>query len=227
MTALPSRVAAGRAPLSSASSAPDPLGDSIVLWRRGLQFPRQLPFERWLGIGRQLSESCTSSAWCLGDWLAYGETCFNGRYRAAIELTSLDYQTLRNYAWVAKRFSHSRRRDALSFGHHAEVAALPEPEQEFWLRKAEELAWSVKQLRREVRASLRERLPGAPPLQVSSGTEQPDRRLISLSICVSPEHLETFRAAASRAGLSVEKWIVLAVEEAVRREPAAHGASRS
>ena len=41
----------------------------------------------------------------------------------------LDYQTLRNYAWVARRFAMSRRRDTLSFGHHAEVPALPEPEQ--------------------------------------------------------------------------------------------------
>jgi hypothetical protein len=41
-----------------------------------------------------------------------------------------------NYAWVARRFAMSRRRDTLSFGHHAEVAALPEPEQDFWLREA-------------------------------------------------------------------------------------------
>ncbi len=32
-------------------------------------------------------------------------------------------------AWVARRFPVSRRRDTVSFQHHAEVAALPEPEQ--------------------------------------------------------------------------------------------------
>ena len=71
------------------------------------------------------------AAWCLGDWLVFGEQAYAGRYRQAIERTSLDYQTLGNYAWVAKRFSLSRRRDELSFGHHSEVAALPEPEQDF------------------------------------------------------------------------------------------------
>jgi hypothetical protein len=35
----------------------------------------------------------------------------------------------------------SRRRDTLSFGHHAEVATLSEPEQDYWLRKAEEHRW--------------------------------------------------------------------------------------
>jgi G:T-mismatch repair DNA endonuclease (very short patch repair protein) len=44
----------------------------------------------------------------------------------------------------------SRRRDGLSFGHHAEVTALPEAEQNFWLRKAQNLGWSVKQLRHQV-----------------------------------------------------------------------------
>jgi hypothetical protein len=128
-----------------------------IVPRKGLLLPRQLPFQAWLSIGSQLSAVANSSAWCLGDWLAYGETAYNGRYRDAIEHTSLDYQTLRNYAWVARSFELSRRRDTLSFGHHAEVAALPEVEQDFWLRKAEELDWSRNQLRREVRASLKER----------------------------------------------------------------------
>ena len=125
--------------------------------RRGLQIPQRLSFGQWIGIGRRLSDITTASAWCLGDWLIYGEATYTERYRDAIEQSSLDYQTLRNYAWVVKRFPLSRRRQTLSFGHHAEVAALPNPEQDFWLRKAEEFHWSVKKLRSEVRASLKER----------------------------------------------------------------------
>lgn len=34
----------------------------------------------------------------------YGQAAYTGRYRDAIEQASLDYQTLRNYAWVARRF---------------------------------------------------------------------------------------------------------------------------
>jgi hypothetical protein len=131
--------------------------DQIFIPRTGMKLPKQLPYEKWLGIGRRLAAVSTSSAWCLGDWLIYGEDAYNGRYRDAIEQTSLDYQTLRNYAWVARRFPLYRRRDTLSFAHHAEVAGLSEPEQDFWLRKAAGLSWSRNRLRQEVRASLAER----------------------------------------------------------------------
>jgi len=102
----------------------------VVLPRLGLVFPRRLPFEAWLGVGARLSAVATSSAWCLGDWLIYGRAAYGGRYREAIGRTGLDYQTLRNCAWVAGRFELSRRRDTLSFGHHAELAALPGAEQD-------------------------------------------------------------------------------------------------
>jgi hypothetical protein len=141
----------------------------VVLPGRGLHLPGQLSFARWVGVGRRLSDVYSSSAWCLGDWLVYGEAAFGGRYREAVEQTSLDYQTLRNYAWVAKRFGLSRRREGLSFGHHAEVAALPEAEQDFWLRKAEELGWPVKRLRQEVRASLAARSAARPVTGPGSG----------------------------------------------------------
>lgn len=49
------------------------------------------------------------------------------------------------------------RRDTLSFGHHAEAAALPGPEQDFWLRKAADQDWSRNHLRREIPPSLKER----------------------------------------------------------------------
>jgi predicted HicB family RNase H-like nuclease len=188
----------------------------VALPRMGLDLPQQIPFEAWLRIGKQLSEINSSSAWCLGDWLVYGIANYEGRYHTAIEQTSLDYQTLRNYAWVAKRFSLSRRRDKLSFGHHSEVTALPAVEQDFWLRKAEALGWSVKHLRREVRASLRERAADAEgqsgPI---SGAEPSDLQLVRLEIDVSPEQLEKCQAAAEKIGISVSEWVALALENAV------------
>jgi hypothetical protein len=209
--------------VASAPSAPA----DLVVPKIGLQLPRQMPFETWLRIGSQLSSVVNSSAWCLGDWLAYGEVAYNGRYRDAIDRTSLDYQTLRNYAWVARRFSLSRRRDRLSFGHHAEVASLPDVEQDFWLRKAEELDWSRNHLRREVRASLRER-DGAPAGHQDQGergqpgeprsAEPADARTdaAKLMIKVSPAQLETFEQAAGKVGLSVTAWAAQALEEAAK-----------
>lgn len=188
----------------------------LLLPRRGLQLPTQLSFEKWVKIGRQLSDVYTSSAWCLGDWLVYGEEAYTGRYRNAIEQTSLDYQTLRNYAWVAKRFSLSRRREGLSFGHHAEVAALSEPEQDFWLRKAEELNWSVKRMRHEVRTSLKERTDGVDREQEEAEDDEREWPMTSLEIQIPSDQLERCRAAAERVGLSMEAWAASVLEQAAR-----------
>jgi len=194
-------------------------GDSerVMLSGSGLQLPTQLRFERWLGIGRQLSAVSTSTAWCLGDWLAFGERTYPGRYRQAIEQTSLDYQTLRNYAWVARRFALSRRRDTLSFGHHAEVAALAEPEQNFWLRKAEQHQWPVKRLRTEVRGSLAERSNGQHD-QAQHDQNERDWVTVRLQLRISPSQLNTCQAAADKANLSIEAWTVLALQHAAQHE---------
>lgn len=203
--------AAPRLPAVSRSAVAGP-GDGVMVTRNGLQLPRQLRFERWLGVGRELAAVSTSAAWCLGDWLAFGEKAYPGRYRHAIEQTSLDYQTLRNYAWVARRFAMSRRRDTLTLGHHAEVAALPEPEQDFWLRKAEDHRWPVKQLRLQVRASLAER--SADEHEPDPGRGCQDWVILSLHIRLSTRLLHECQAAASNANLSIEAWAVMALEYA-------------
>ncbi|MEZ0115623.1 hypothetical protein ABH920_009664 [Catenulispora sp. EB89] len=197
------------------------LDTSTFITRRGLRLPRRMAFEKWVGIGNYLSGVMSASSWCLGDWLVYGEATFTGRYRDAIELTSLDYQTLRNHAWVARSFPMSRRRDRLSFTHHAEVAALPEPEQDFWLLKAEQHAWSVKRLRREVRASLVERNTGGenqlseeaqnvhqlPVRSAESKVSTSVEDTVSLSVSVPADCLEFCRATATRLGLNLDAWV--------------------
>ncbi|APU21372.1 LmbU family transcriptional regulator [Actinoalloteichus sp. GBA129-24] len=205
---------------------------SSFVTRTGLLLPKRMAFEKWVGMGSYLSNIMSGSSWCLGDWLLYGETKFSGRYRDAIELTSLDYQTLRNHAWVARRFPMSRRRDKLSFTHHAEVAALPQPEQGFWLLKAEEHGWSAKRLRREVRASLLERGissgpkrgAGQNPRALNKGGSVEDAGAfspggtISLKVSVPADCLEFCRATANRLGINVEAWaaqILVAAAEAL------------
>jgi hypothetical protein len=193
--------------------------DKLLLPRTGLQLPRQLPFDKWLSIGRHLCATASASAWCLGDWLIYGETRFTGRYREAIERSSLEYKTLRNYAWVARRFSLSRRRERLSFAHHAEVAALPEPEQDFWLHKAETLGWSRNDTRREVQASLRERgqLPAHPAGPFGEHADDADIPGAALRLELTAQQLEFIRQAATQSGLTIDAWAALTLEEAARK----------
>jgi hypothetical protein len=201
----------------------------VVLPRVGIQFPRRLAFEAWLSVGAQLAAVAGSSTWCLGDWLIYGQAAYGGRYRDAVERTGLDYQTLRNYAWVAGRFELSRRRDTLSFGHHAEVAALPGPEQDFWLRKAEEFRWSMMRLRHEVRASLAERRQGSPGLEPArpatrSQRSQREGRDVTIRVTLTPEQLESCERAARSQGITLHAWAAQALEQAAQASPTTHPA---
>src|SRR3954454_262877 len=96
-----------------------------------------MTYADWERAGCQLARLSQGVAWALGDWLLYGQAHFAPRYREALVETGLDYQTLRNYAWVARSVPPTRRRARLSFQHHAETAALTEAEQELWLGRAE------------------------------------------------------------------------------------------
>ncbi|MEV6632793.1 LmbU family transcriptional regulator [Actinoplanes sp. NPDC051470] len=165
----------------------------------GLRFPSTIDYDEWETAGRRLSTLATSSAWCLGDWLIFGQDRYHDRYRRTVETAGLDYQTLRNYAWVARRFDLSRRRDTLSFQHHAEVAALPAAEQDYWLARAAEHGWSRNQLRQHVRGHRDQVTRNAPALP---------------QLSVQDDQLNRWRAAASEEECSLESWIVQRLDAA-------------
>jgi hypothetical protein len=177
----------------------------------GLYLREEMPFDAWVTLGRRMWEIAQASAWWLGDWLVYGERTYGRRYHLAVEATSLDYQTLRNYAWVARRFRPSRRRDGLSFQHHAEVAALNAPEQDLWLRRAEQGRWSRNELRRQVAAARRSQEMGA------------DDRGVVCRLEISGAHEHRWREAASIAEQPLIAWMISALdaaaEDVLPREP--------
>lgn len=92
--------------------------------RAALELPENLSEKDWLAVGARLKEMEQSILWWVGDWARYGERRYGLTYEAAQEATGLAVQTLKNAAWVAGSFETSRRRDDLSFSHHAEVARL-------------------------------------------------------------------------------------------------------
>jgi hypothetical protein len=141
----------------------------------GLSLRGHISFEQWADMGRRITRVASGSMWSLGDWLIYGERTYGERYRSALDATQFDYQTLRNVAWVARSFDMSRRRDALSFSHHAEVAGLSQAEQDLWLSRAQSGGWSRNELRRQLAAHYRRhRQPraGGLRLEISGGREQ-------------------------------------------------------
>ncbi|MFD9499462.1 LmbU family transcriptional regulator [Streptomyces sp. NPDC060035] len=207
------------------------VGKQARVQKSGMVFPQGLSERSWERIGASLRELTNSSAWWLADWLLFGEAAYGlRRYREAIERTGLDYQTLRNYAWVARRFEHHRRRDSLSFAHHAEVTRLSPSEQDYWLRKAEQQKWSRNELRRAVRASLAEQslqteIPPSsgnekqevPQLAESVGAEKRRRKATTLTIELSARQLDYYSKVAAAHGLPVDEWVTQVLDAADRR----------
>ena len=167
--------------------------------RMGIRFSPVLPFNDWLDVGRRVGTHADASLWWLGDWLVYGKYKYGRQYKRGIALTGLDYQTLRNYAAVARRFEMSRRRDKLSFQHHAEVCALSDEEQDRWLDRAEEGRWSRNELRRRLRSELDRELP------LTSR---------ALKLAVDAEREARWREAAARNDSEFETWIVSTLDYA-------------
>lgn len=168
----------------------------------GLRLPAVVGFETWQEAGRKLVRLASSTTWCLGDWLVYGQERYHDRYQRAVQLVGLDYQTLRNYAWVARKFDIERRRANLSLQHHAEVGSLAPAEQDLWLDRAEAGEWSKSRLRRELRLGresvkpARELVPPFPWLKVGE------------------DAVARWRAAAENAQADFGDWVVQALDEA-------------
>ena len=114
--------------------------------------PRQaLSLSQWVADGQRLGAIGRGVNWWLGDWLRFGNHKFGERYARASRITGYDVQTLMNMVYVATRFEAPRRRDRLSWSHHAELAALDEASQDEWLTRAEDERLSVRDLRAELR----------------------------------------------------------------------------
>lgn len=181
--------------------------DRVALTKRtALSLPENLPLDSWKQIGEQIHIISDASAWWIGDWLVFGRDKYPDRYKRAIGQTSLEYQTLRNYAWVAGRFEVSRRRDALSFQHHLEVAALPEDQQDLWLERAERSGWSRNDLRFQLRC-YRDHSTDVRPLPMSA-----------LQLRISAERRQRWLEAATKAQLDLQEWISAALDLAAQNE---------
>jgi hypothetical protein len=189
---------------------------AVLTGRTSLRLPPKLPFPAWQRVGRQLFLISDSSAWWLGDWLVFGEENFPDRYRHVVAETGLSYGTLRNYAWVARRFEVSRRHDKLSFQHHYEVAGLSEPEQNLWLTMAEGQKWSKTRLRAELRATR------------AYDIEPDTLTTVHLRVTTTQQQQELWQKAADRSGRDLMEWISLELDESAKSiigasEPASSG----
>jgi hypothetical protein len=191
----------------------DEVRGQVLTTKVGLQIPAGLTFDDWERAGRQLSGILDSSSWWLGDWLVFGKDHYTDLYQRGIRAAGLQYQTLRNYAWVARRFELHRRRPTLSFQHHAELASLPVDEQDAWLDRVERQRWTTKQLRNAMR---RAREGAASTGQLAETT----RRLP-----IPGNRIHRWHRAAQQSGTEFDQWVLSTLDNAAEQvlEDAANG----
>jgi hypothetical protein len=156
----------------------------------------------WSKRGREIAAKVNNACWEIGDWILEAEAKWGDRYRDAAEITGLAEATLRQYAYVAKRYELSMRIDKLSFQHHQMVAAIPEEAAQEWLELAESEQWSVRDLQAALK-TVRQLPPGQPEVVVTV-----------FKVTVPNEHEQRWRVAAETRGLGVEEWIVAVADEA-------------
>jgi hypothetical protein len=144
---------------------------SAELTRVGWTPSADIGLHEWSAVGRRFGEIGRCSQWWLGDWIHYGNAKFGERYSRAAKLTGYDAQSLMNMVYVASRFEIYRRRENLSWSHHATVAALDVGDQEYWLSRATADRLSVADLRVALRGARRERVVPVAS-QRSSGADE-------------------------------------------------------
>ncbi|MBW8755367.1 MAG: hypothetical protein JF595_14705 [Sphingomonadales bacterium] len=124
-----------------------------------LSLPETMTFEQWEAIGAELASRARKLNWWIGDWWAAGHHRYGERARlAARGLFGKEFKTLANIASVCRAFEPSRRREHLSWSHHAEAAALSPNAADMLLDLAERDRLSKAQVRAAVTT-----IRGGPP----------------------------------------------------------------
>lgn len=92
------------------------------------------------------------SKWWTADLLLEAEVRFGESAYQIAAATGRSERTLANWVWVASRVPRSRRREEVSFTHHALVAPLEHLEQRHWLQRAVDERLSSRELRDAIAA---------------------------------------------------------------------------
>jgi hypothetical protein len=157
---------------------------------------QSITFPEWIEHGRRLGRMGRGIGWWIGDWLRFGNRAYGERYAPAARVTGYERQSLMNMVYVASRVEPARRREQLSWSHHAEIAPLEPADQDAWLDRAQRDALSVRRLRAAIRnarlaATAEQRAPDRRPARndgagvvcascgrslASENAQSPDRR---------------------------------------------------
>lgn len=131
-----------------------------------------MPEDVWLRAVEVVTQKKATCQWQIGDLWAYGEARYGARkaMTEATEWRGPTYAACMNCASVARRFETSRRREVLSFSHHADVASLPAVEADALLDWAVRTHASTKDLRNRIIEQRKAAEDALPPLPQTKDT---------------------------------------------------------
>lgn len=110
-----------------------------------------LDVERALELARSIGHVARSHQWWAGDLLVAAEAALGEDEWPQVEAElGVEPKTSINWAYVARNVERDRRREELTFSHHAEVARLSPAQQVAMLDSAVAGRWSVRELRGQV-----------------------------------------------------------------------------
>jgi hypothetical protein len=176
------------------------LGSHVRASSVALTIDDGVEYVTWAEIGERLALLVNGSAWWIGDWINYGFAEYGQKYEEALAATGLSYAALTNIAYVCDHVDISRRRENLSFSHHAEVAPLDREAQDTWLLRAETERLSV--------MALRDAIKGQKALPAH---ELPLRLTLTLPAAESGR-VERWKQAAEAEGEDFALWVAEACD---------------
>lgn len=113
-------------------------------------------------IGKTLKTIESANSFWIGDWINSNWGKYErGKYDDAEKL-GFEKETLQVYGSVASSVKSLIRIKDLSWSHHQTVSKFPEKEQKEWLQQAVDNNWSVRDLKKAIRESLKPKTPIAP-----------------------------------------------------------------
>lgn len=110
-------------------------------------------FDEWATTYAVVERIESGVMWWLGDLLNYGENAYGEAFSQVLNASGYREGTLRNAKWVAASVPASRRREAIPFSLHQEVASLTPAKQDEYLDKAANEGLTRAELRRAIHAS--------------------------------------------------------------------------
>jgi len=135
---------------------------------------KAITFDEWMDAWGILKRQHQSINFWVGDFLCGGEDRWPEEWAQAVDGHAVDLY--RGAMWVCRKIPPERRREAVSFSAHKEIAGLEPAEQDRWLKLIEDNGWTIRQLQ-EARAkekAAKSNGGGYPSNQVPHGTSGND-----------------------------------------------------